>query len=208
MTAGHSSGAMSTDDSGQPAAIQAHSPTGSPSVSPGFSMVGATLQHLKSLRRMQNDGGWIHTLLAEAENERRCRDVAVVHHRGDRGCNNLGCAVCSRLMHCHGGRNATKHILCRYNGFLFFLLVTKASADCPSYWTEAYKRQNCPGYGGDNARPTYTAPPVYQPSPQELKQQQAVALSNQGVDAARRGDYLEARRLSRIFSQHAVSFVL
>ncbi len=33
-------------------------------------MVGATLQHLKSLRRMQDDEGWIHTLLAEAENER------------------------------------------------------------------------------------------------------------------------------------------
>ena len=33
-------------------------------------MVGATLQHLKSLRRMRNDGGWIHALLAEAENER------------------------------------------------------------------------------------------------------------------------------------------
>jgi ubiquinol oxidase len=33
-------------------------------------MVGATLQHLKSLRRMKDDGGWIHTLLAEAENER------------------------------------------------------------------------------------------------------------------------------------------
>jgi len=33
-------------------------------------MVGATLQHLKSLRRMRGDGGWIHTLLEEAENER------------------------------------------------------------------------------------------------------------------------------------------
>ena len=33
-------------------------------------MVGATLQHLKSLRRMQSDGDWIHTLLDEAENER------------------------------------------------------------------------------------------------------------------------------------------
>ena len=33
-------------------------------------MVGATLQHLKSLRRMTNDGGWIRTLLDEAENER------------------------------------------------------------------------------------------------------------------------------------------
>jgi len=33
-------------------------------------MVGATSQHLKSLRRMQDDGGWIHTLMAEAKNER------------------------------------------------------------------------------------------------------------------------------------------
>ena len=33
-------------------------------------MVGATLQHLKALRRMQSDGGWIRTLMDEAENER------------------------------------------------------------------------------------------------------------------------------------------
>lgn len=33
-------------------------------------MVGAALNHLKSLRRMSDDHGWIHTLLAEAENER------------------------------------------------------------------------------------------------------------------------------------------
>lgn len=33
-------------------------------------MVGATLVHLKALRRMQDDCGWIHTLLDEAENER------------------------------------------------------------------------------------------------------------------------------------------
>lgn len=33
-------------------------------------MVGTTLQHLKSLRRLQDDGGWIRALLAEAENER------------------------------------------------------------------------------------------------------------------------------------------
>jgi ubiquinol oxidase len=33
-------------------------------------MVGGTLQHLRSLRRMEDDHGWIHTLLAEAENER------------------------------------------------------------------------------------------------------------------------------------------
>ena len=33
-------------------------------------MVGATLQHLRALRRMRSDGGWIHTLMDEAENER------------------------------------------------------------------------------------------------------------------------------------------
>jgi ubiquinol oxidase len=33
-------------------------------------MVGATLQHLKSLRRIRDDQGWIRTLLDEAENER------------------------------------------------------------------------------------------------------------------------------------------
>jgi ubiquinol oxidase len=33
-------------------------------------MVGGTLQHLKSLRRLQGDNGWIKILLDEAENER------------------------------------------------------------------------------------------------------------------------------------------
>jgi ubiquinol oxidase len=33
-------------------------------------MVGATLTHLRCLRRMSDDGGWIRTLLDEAENER------------------------------------------------------------------------------------------------------------------------------------------
>jgi ubiquinol oxidase len=33
-------------------------------------MVGATLQHLKALRYMRGDRGWIRTLLDEAENER------------------------------------------------------------------------------------------------------------------------------------------
>jgi ubiquinol oxidase len=33
-------------------------------------MVGGMLQHLKSLRRCQDDHGWIRTLLDEAENER------------------------------------------------------------------------------------------------------------------------------------------
>ena len=33
-------------------------------------MVGATIQHLNSLRRMVDDDGWIRTLLEEAENER------------------------------------------------------------------------------------------------------------------------------------------
>jgi hypothetical protein len=27
------------------------------------------LRHLRSIRRMKRDGGWIHTLLNEAENE-------------------------------------------------------------------------------------------------------------------------------------------
>lgn len=33
-------------------------------------MVGGALQHLRSLRRMEDDDGWIKTLLEEAENER------------------------------------------------------------------------------------------------------------------------------------------
>ncbi len=33
-------------------------------------MVGGTLQHLRALRRIENDQGWIRTLLDEAENER------------------------------------------------------------------------------------------------------------------------------------------
>jgi ubiquinol oxidase len=33
-------------------------------------MVAATVRHLRSLRLMRRDSGWIHTLLEEAENER------------------------------------------------------------------------------------------------------------------------------------------
>jgi len=33
-------------------------------------MVGGALQHLRALRRMESDCGWIHVLLDEAENER------------------------------------------------------------------------------------------------------------------------------------------
>ena len=33
-------------------------------------MVGAVLRHLRSLRLMRRDHGWIHTLLEESENER------------------------------------------------------------------------------------------------------------------------------------------
>ena len=33
-------------------------------------MVGGSLQHLRALRRMESDHGWIRTLLNEAENER------------------------------------------------------------------------------------------------------------------------------------------
>jgi hypothetical protein len=35
---------------------------------PGFA--GGMIRHLQSLRRMERDQGWIHTLLEEAENER------------------------------------------------------------------------------------------------------------------------------------------
>ena len=35
---------------------------------PGFT--AALIRHLHSLRRLQRDHGWIHTLLEEAENER------------------------------------------------------------------------------------------------------------------------------------------
>ncbi len=33
-------------------------------------MVGGALQHLRALRRLESDRGWIRTLLDEAENER------------------------------------------------------------------------------------------------------------------------------------------
>jgi ubiquinol oxidase len=33
-------------------------------------MVGGALQHLRALRRIESDGGWIRTLVDEAENER------------------------------------------------------------------------------------------------------------------------------------------
>ena len=33
-------------------------------------MVGGALQHLRALRRMESDHGWIRTLIDEAENER------------------------------------------------------------------------------------------------------------------------------------------
>lgn len=33
-------------------------------------MVGGMLRHLRSLRTLKRDHGWIHTLLEEAENER------------------------------------------------------------------------------------------------------------------------------------------
>ena len=44
-------------------------------------MVGGMLNHLKSLRKFQDDRGWIHTLLEEAENERMhlMTFIAVAH---------------------------------------------------------------------------------------------------------------------------------
>jgi hypothetical protein len=43
-------------------------------------MVGAALRHLKSLRRMRNDYGFIHSLLEEAENERMHLMTALLLH--------------------------------------------------------------------------------------------------------------------------------
>lgn len=37
---------------------------------PPSRMVGAVLRHLRSLRLMRRDGGYVHMLLEEAENER------------------------------------------------------------------------------------------------------------------------------------------
>ncbi len=44
-------------------------------------MVGATLQHLRCLRRMCDDNGWIYTLMDEAENERMhlMTFMAIIH---------------------------------------------------------------------------------------------------------------------------------
>ena len=35
-------------------------------------MVGGMLRHMRSLRSMNRDYGWIHTLLEEAENGKSC----------------------------------------------------------------------------------------------------------------------------------------
>jgi hypothetical protein len=46
---------------------------------PGFT--AAMIRHLRSLRIMKRDGGWIHMLLEEAENERsRSQKTAVLHY--------------------------------------------------------------------------------------------------------------------------------
>lgn len=47
-----------------------HSYTITYSISVLLGMIGAMTRHLKSLRYMKRDHGWIHTLLEEAENER------------------------------------------------------------------------------------------------------------------------------------------
>jgi len=44
-------------------------------------MVAGTLRHLNSLRRMERDHGWIHTLLEEAENERMHMLVFMKKHK-------------------------------------------------------------------------------------------------------------------------------
>ncbi len=49
--------------------------------------------------------------------------------------------------------------------------------------------------GGSYSPPAYTPPAVYQPSPAELQQRQAVALQQQGLTQFRAGKYAEALRL-------------
>lgn len=43
-------------------------------------MVAGMLRHLTSLRKMTHDGGWIHHLLHEAENERMHLMIWMVRH--------------------------------------------------------------------------------------------------------------------------------
>lgn len=56
---------------------------------------------------------------------------------------------------------------------------------------------NCPyrgpgGGGGGYRRPVYVPPPVRQPSPAEIRRNQAVALNNQGVALEKKGRFREA----------------
>ena len=54
---------------------------------PGFT--AAMIRHLRSLRIMRRDGGWIHMLLEEAENERSMPTVTLLHYSmvtDDRSC--------------------------------------------------------------------------------------------------------------------------
>lgn len=48
-------------------------------------MVAATLRHLRSLRKLQRDGGWLHVLLQEAENERCAHKPLAVMQAADAG---------------------------------------------------------------------------------------------------------------------------
>ena len=45
---------------------------------PGF--VAAMIRHLRSLRIMKRDGGWIHMLLEDAENERSRSKFTFLHY--------------------------------------------------------------------------------------------------------------------------------
>ena len=71
-------------------------------------MVGATLQHLKSLRRMQNDGGWIHTLLAEAENERMHLMTFIEIARAQHALQRFGARIQERDRSAIGGAGGTR----------------------------------------------------------------------------------------------------
>ena len=78
----------------------------------------------------------------------------------------------------------------------FFLALFPAWADnCGGVSCKCIGCGSSPSSGGSSGGSSYTPPPVYQPSPAELQQRQAVALQQQGSAQFRAGKYTEALRL-------------
>jgi tetratricopeptide (TPR) repeat protein len=64
----------------------------------------------------------------------------------------------------------------------------------PNFHYTPPSRPSPPPYQGPSG-PSYTPPPVYQPSPAELQQQRATAINEQGIGLFRQGNYAAAIRL-------------